>query len=164
MIPTTDPTIFWIIAFFLVGLGLAGTLLPVIPGTSLVFLGLVVAASIDGFQKVGWITLVILGLLTAASYGIDLVATAQGTKRVGASKKAVVGAVLGSIVGLFFGIPGLLIGPFAGAVAGEWLVHRDLKKAGKAGVGTWIGLVISGVAKLVLAFIMIGLFVTAYLL
>lgn len=158
-----DPTLLWFLAILMVGVGVAGIFIPVLPGTLLVFLGLLLAASIDGFQKVGWIPLVLLGLLAASSYAIDLIASAQGTKRVGASKNAAVGAIIGSIAGLFFGIPGLVIGPFAGAAIAEYLVHRDPRRAGKAGLGTWLGLVIGGVLKVGLIVVMIGIFILAYL-
>jgi hypothetical protein len=158
-----DATLLWFLALLMVAVGAVGVFLPVLPGTLLVFLGLLVAASADGFQKVGWIPIAILGLLAASSYVIDLVASAHGTRRVGASKHAAVGALVGSIVGLFFGIPGILIGPFAGAAIGEFLVRRDVKQAGKAGLGTWLGLVIGGVLKIALIGVMIGVFIIAYL-
>jgi hypothetical protein len=158
-----DATLLWFLALLMVAVGAVGVFLPVLPGTLLVFLGLLVAASADGFQKVGWIPIAILGLLAASSYVIDLVASAHGTRRVGASKHAAIGALVGSIVGLFFGIPGILIGPFAGAAIGEYLVRRDMKQAGKAGLGTWLGLVIGGVLKIALIGVMIGVFIIAYL-
>ena len=158
-----DPTLLWFLAILMVGVGVVGVFIPVLPGTLLVFLGLLVAASVDGFQKVGWIPIVLLGLLAASSYVIDLIASAHGAKRVGASKYAAIGAIIGSVVGLFFGVPGVVIGPFAGAALGEYLVHRDPKRAGKAGLGTWLGLVIGGVLKIGLIFVMIGVFTIAYL-
>ena len=158
-----DPTLLWFLAILMVGVGVAGMFIPVLPGTLLVFLGLVVAASVDSFQKVGWIPIVLLGLLAVSSYAIDVIASAHGTKRVGASRNATIGALIGSIVGIFFGIPGILIGPFAGAAIGEYMVHRDAKRAGKAGLGTWLGLVIGGVLKIGLIFVMIGVFIIAYL-
>lgn len=154
----------WIVAIILVGVGVAGTVLPALPGTPLVFVGLLIAAWADGFQKVGWITLVFLAILTLASFAVDFLATSMGAKRVGASYLAVGGAVLGTIVGIFFGIPGLLLGPFLGAVAGEYISRRDLRQAGKVGLGTWLGLVVGSAAKLALTFLMLGLFITAYIL
>jgi uncharacterized protein YqgC (DUF456 family) len=154
----------WIVAVILVIAGMAGTVLPALPGTPLVFLGLLVAAWADGFQKVGWFTLVLLGILTVASLVIDFLATSMGAKRVGASMLAVVGAAIGTIVGIFLGIPGLILGPFIGAVLGEYIARRDLRQAGKVGLGTWLGLVLGSAAKLALTFLMIGLFVAAYYL
>jgi len=159
----SDPLL-WIVAAFLVIAGLVGIVLPAVPGTLLVFLGLCVAAAIDGFQKVGWITLAFLAVLTLLAYGIDFVAASLGAKRVGASKGAIIGAALGMLIGLFFGIPGIILGPFLGAIAGEWIVARDLRQAGKAGAGTWLGLILGTAAKLALVFVMIGIFALSYLL
>ena len=164
MLPA-DPLIplLWVLAAVLVVVGLVGTLLPMLPGVALVFLGLVVAAWAEGFQQVGWFTLVILGLLTLLAYALDLAATALGTRRVGASRRAVWGAGLGTLVGLFFGLPGLLVGPFAGAVLGEYTVQRRLGPAGVAGAGAWLGFALGVAAKIALAFTMLGIFALAYL-
>lgn len=156
--------LYWFIAVVMVAAGLLGTIIPVIPGVPLVFLGLLLAAWIDGFQKVGWPTLVILFLLTLSATVIDVVATSLGAKKAGASRGALLGAGGGMIVGLFFGIPGIILGPFLGAALGEYLVRRDMVQAGKAGVGTWIGLVVATAAKVALIFAMIGVFALAYLL
>lgn len=152
----------WILGVLLILVGLAGTVLPALPGAPLVFAGLLLGAWADGFQKVGVFTLVVLGLLTVASTVIDLLATRLGAQRAGASRLAQVGAVLGTLVGLFFGLPGLFLGPFAGAVIGEYVSRRNWKQAGHAGLGTWLGILLGTAAKLAVAFTMIGIFVTAY--
>lgn len=152
----------WIAGIVLVLAGLAGTVLPALPGVPLVFVGLLLAAWADGFTKVGIPTLVLLGILTAVAVAVDLVAGSFGAKQAGASKGAVVGSAVGAIVGIFFGLPGLLVGPFAGALLGEFLVKKDWKQAGKAGVATWIGLALGTAAKVALAFTMVGLFALAY--
>ena len=105
----------WLLAALLVAIGVAGSVLPALPGVPLVFAGLVVAAWADDFQKVGWFVLSLLALLTVLSFLIDLAATALGAKRVGATRLAVIGAALGTVLGIFLGLPGLLLGPFAGA-------------------------------------------------
>ena len=92
----------WALAVALIVIGVIGTFLPVLPGAALVFGGMLLAAWIDGFQRVGWITLVILGVLTALVFGVDIVSGFLGAKRVGASKLAIVGAAIGTVVGLFF--------------------------------------------------------------
>ena len=153
----------WVLAALLVILGLAGTVLPALPGVPLVFGGLLVAAWADDFQRVGWVVLVVLGLLTVASLAIELIATALGAKRVGATKLAVLGAALGTLLGIFLGIPGLILGPFVGAVAGEMLSHGEWRQATRAGVATWIGLLFGTLAKLALVFTMLGIFLFAYL-
>ncbi len=154
----------WLLVVVLVVLGIAGTVLPALPGVTLVFAGLLLAAWIDGFAKVGWLPLVILGLLTALSFVVDFAATALGARRVGATRLAVIGAFVGTLAGFFLGLPGLILGPFLGAVAGELISNRDLGRAGKVGLGTWIGMVFGTAAKLALAFSMLGIFVAAWLI
>jgi hypothetical protein len=144
--------------------GLAGSVLPALPGVPLVFAGLVVGAWADDFQRVSWLTLTLLGILTIASFAIDLAATALGAKRVGATKLAVAGAMLGTLGGAFLGIPGLILGPFAGAVAGEMLSHGRMQQATRAGFATWMGLIFGTLAKLALVFAMLGVFAVAYFL
>lgn len=152
----------WIAVALLVLVGIAGVVFPALPGTPFVFIGLLLAAYIDNFTRVGWVTLTILGVLTLLSIGVDFFATAVGAKRVGASPKALWGATLGTIVGIFFGIPGLILGPFIGAAAGEYLSRKDLMQAGKVGVGTWLGILLGVAMKIALVFTMLGVFVTAY--
>ncbi|HQZ45843.1 MAG TPA: DUF456 family protein [Usitatibacteraceae bacterium] len=158
-----DPVILQVIAVVLVIVGLAGTVIPLLPGVAFVFGGLLLAAWADDFQRVGALTLTILGLLTALAIAADLLASALGAKRMGASPRAIVGATLGAILGLFFGLPGLVLGPFIGAVAGELSANRQLLHAGRAGLGTWLGLLLGSIAKLTLAFLMVGVFATAWL-
>src|SRR5512133_1783030 len=100
----------WLLCFVLVLVGFAGAVLPAIPGPPLVFFGLLAGAAADGFDRVGWVTLVLLFLLTCLTFGVDIAATALGAQRAGASRLAIVGALLGSLVGLAFGLPGLLVG------------------------------------------------------
>ncbi len=152
----------WILAVLLVLIGLAGIVLPALPGTALVFAGLLLAAGIDGFEKVGWLPLLALGVLTGLSYVAELAATGAGAKKAGASRQAVIGAMIGIVVGIFFGIAGIFLGPFLGAAAGEYLANRDLLRAGRAGYGTLLGLVLGAAMKIALALTMIGVFVTAY--
>lgn len=154
----------WIVALLLVLAGLAGTIVPGLPGAPLVLAGLVLAGWIDGFAHTTWLTWVSLGLLGAASLAVDLLASALGAQRFGASPRALVGAALGAVVGLFFGLPGLVLGPFAGAVAGEYSARRDLAQAGRAGIGTFLGLLFGAAAKAALALAMVAVFAAATLL
>jgi uncharacterized protein YqgC (DUF456 family) len=151
----------WTIGIVLVIVGLVGTVLPALPGAMLIVAGLVVAAWADGFTKVGVVTLVIIGVIGAASYLVDFAAAALGAKKFGASPRAMVGAGLGTLLGLFLGIPGLIIGPFLGAVIGELTVHRDMAKVGKAGFAAWIGFLVGMAVKVGIAFLMIGIFLLA---
>lgn len=159
--------LYYAIAALLVIIGLLGTVLPALPGLPLVFGGMLLAAWAGGFQQVGVPMLVLLGVLTALSLAIDVWATALGAKRVGASRKAIVGAMLGTVAGLLFGPLGLLLGPFAGALAGELLHRRSvaaghLGDAARIGFGTWIGILFGTALKLGLAFAMLGLFALAW--
>ena len=158
-----DPTpIYYVLAGLLILVGIAGTVLPALPGLPLVFAGMLLAAWAGNFQEVGWVPLLVLGLLTLLSLGIDFFATSLGAKRVGASKLAVAGAVLGTFAGLFFGPVGLFAGPFVGALGGELIHGREVRKAAKVGFGTWLGIVFGIVLKLGLAFAMVGLFAFAW--
>jgi uncharacterized protein YqgC (DUF456 family) len=154
--------LWYLLAALLVLGGIAGSVLPALPGVPMVFAGLLVAAWAGDFTRVGVVTLVLLGLLTLASFAIDFAATALGAKRVGATKLAVAGAALGTLAGLFLGIPGLILGPFVGAVAGELLSHGQVQQATRAGVATWVGLLFGTLAKLALVFTMLGVFAFAY--
>jgi len=151
----------WTLAVALIAVGLVGVVLPAVPGTMLIFAGLVLGAWADGFTRVGPGTLVVLGLLAAASYGIDFAAAALGAKRLGASRRAMAGAALGTLLGLGFGLPGLIVGPFLGALLGELTTNRDLIRAGRMGVAAWVGFAIGMVAKVAMAFLMIGIFLAA---
>lgn len=161
--------LWWTLAALLVLVGLAGTLLPALPGVPFVFMGLLVAAWIGQFERIGWPTITLLALLTALAIVVDLLASVFGAKRAGASKLALLGATIGSIVGLFFGLVGIFIFPFVGAVVGELIArkemaHQAVGQAAKVGVATWLGLLFGALAKLALALTMIGVFVVAYFL
>src|SRR5919106_1803582 len=108
----------WTLAIALVVIGLIGVVVPALPGTVLIFAGLLLGAWADGFTRVGIPTIVVIGLIGAASYGVDFAAAAVGAKHLGASKRAMAGAALGTFFGVFFGLPGLVVGPFVGAVLG----------------------------------------------
>jgi uncharacterized protein YqgC (DUF456 family) len=152
----------WAAAIVLVVVGLAGIVFPALPGTVLIFLGLLLAAWTEGFARVGIPILVVLGILTVASYFIDVAMMALGMKHLGASRRAMAGAAFGTLAGLFFGLPGLIVGPFAGAVIGELTVQRDLGRAGRAGLAAWIGFLVGTVVKMGVAFAMVGIFVAAW--
>jgi len=149
----------WILAVLLVAAGFAGLVLPAMPGAPLLFLGLVCAAWAEGFAQVGWTWLAVIGFLAALTYPVDLAAGAFGAKRFGASGRAVLGAALGGLVGLFLGLPGILLGPFVGAALAELSARRDLLRAGRSGLGATLGLAIGVAAKLALAFAMLGIFI-----
>src|SRR5690554_2150978 len=157
------------LALVLALVGLAGTVLPALPGVPLVFAAMLLAAWAGDFERIGAVALSILAVLTLASVAVDFWASAVGAKRVGASGKALAGAVLGIFVGMFFGLLGVFAGPFVGAVIGELLHLRSLGRRGmvqaaRVGTGTWVGVVMAVGLKLMLAFAMIGIFALAWLL
>lgn len=154
----------FVIAAILILAGMAGAVLPVLPGVPLVFAGMLLAAWADHFEHVGPVTLVVLVLLGAVAMAVDFLAGLAGARRVGASRLALVGATLGTLAGFFFGLPGIVFGPFAGAVAGELVAGGHARHAAHVGLGTWLGLLFGTLAKLALCFTMLGVFVFAFVI
>lgn len=161
---TPESLILWTLAVVLIAVGIAGTILPALPGPVLIFAGFLVAAWADDFQRVGPAILVLLALLTIVAYLVDFAATVLGVQRSGASGRAVVGAAIGLFAGIPFGLPGLLLGPFAGAVLAELTVRNDLRQASRAGFAAWLGFIVGTVAKLAIVFAMLGIFLAALFL
>lgn len=156
--------IFYALAAALIVVGIAGTILPALPGVTLVFAGMVLAAWVGDFQHIGWPTLVVLGVLTALALIVDFVAGLLGAKRLGASSRALWGAAIGTLAGLFFFPIGLIVGPFAGALIGELLAGGTLRKATSVGLGAWLGFIFGTLAKIALCFAMVGVFAGVWLL
>ena len=155
-------TLYYVLAGALVLVGLAGVVLPALPGLPLMFADLWLAAWAGGYDQVGVGTVIMLAVLTLLSLGVDIVAALMGARRVGASRLALLGAAIGTVAGLFMGLAGILVGPFVGALLGEWLHGRRLGMAARVGVGTWLGIVFAAVLKLTLGFAMLGIFVFAW--
>ena len=154
----------WVIAVALIVVGVVGTVLPALPGAILVFGGIALAAWIDDFARISGWTLALLGVMTALAWAIDFVAAAMGARKVGASRHAIVGAALGTIAGVFTGFVGLLFMPLVGAAIGEFVAQRDVARAGRVGMATWIGLLAGTALKVAIVFAMVGVFVVALLL
>jgi uncharacterized protein YqgC (DUF456 family) len=159
----TIHTLWYVLAAVLIVVGFIGTVLPALPGVPLVFAGMLIAAWADGFQHVGLWTLIGLGVLTVIAVAVDFLAGLAGAKRVGASRLALFGAAIGTIVGIFFGVAGLLLGPFVGALLGELFAGGTLRRATNVGVGAWIGFLIGTVLKLGVCFAMLGIFALAFI-
>jgi hypothetical protein len=153
-----ETVLLWVLVAVLLLLGLAGLVLPALPGPPLLFGGLLLAAWIEDFAYVGTGTLVALGVMALLMFLVDLAATAFGAKRFGASRRAAVGAAIGALLGMFMGLIGVVIGPFIGAMVGELSGNAGLRAAGRAGVGATIGLAIGAAAKLALGVAMLGVF------
>ena len=153
----------WVLAVAMIVIGLAGTVLPVLPGIALIFGGILVAAWIDDFTRIAPWTVVALGVLAAIAFAVDYLGAVHGAKRLGASRLAIIGAAIGVVAGIFGGLIGVVVFPFLGAVAGEFIAQRDLRRAGRVGVATWIGLAVGTAVKVAIAFTMVGLFIVALL-
>lgn len=154
----------WTIAVLMIVAGVVGTVVPMLPGPLLVFAGLVLGAWIGGFAQVSVATVVVLGVLTVASWVIDYLSGVMGAQKVGATRQAIVGAAIGTVLGIFTGLWGLLFMPLAGAAIGEYLAIRDHVRATHVGIATWIGMMIGAVLKIAITFLMIGVFVAALIL
>lgn len=153
-----------VLGALLVIIGLAGSVLPALPGTPLMFVGMLLVAWGTGFTTLGWGILAILAALTILSLVLDFVANLLGAKRAGASRLALVGAALGTLIGFFFGLAGILLGPFIGAFAGEYIHSRHGGMATRVGIGTWVGILLGLVARVSIAFLMLGIFALALVL
>jgi uncharacterized protein len=130
----------WAATMLLMALGIIGTVLPVIPGTAMILGAAILHRVMLGPERsVGWWTLGLLVLLTLLSFAIDVAGGSLGARRFGATRWGMFGAFAGAIVGIFFSLPGLLIGPILGAVAGELIGGKRLVDAGRAGWGTLLG-------------------------
>ncbi len=151
----------WAAVVALIVAGIAGTVVPVIPGAILVFAGITLAAWIDGFTRIPAWALVVFAALTLLAWMVDYVAAAMGARRAGASRLAVRGAAIGTVAGIFGGLVGLVFMPLVGAALGEYIAQRDLRRAGHVGIATWIGLLVGTAAKIAIVFAMVGLFVFA---
>ncbi|WP_341893309.1 DUF456 domain-containing protein [Variovorax sp. YR752] len=167
----------WLLAISLMAVGLAGVILPVLPGAILVLAGAALGAWIDGFAKVSGWTVGVIAVLAVLAWATDYVAALLGAKKAGASPAAVAGAAIGTVLGILMGFVGLLFMPLVGAAAGEYW-HQQRRNGGfasaadhamagrqaaRVGVATWIGQLLGTVVKVVLVFLMIGVFAVAYM-
>lgn len=159
----TSMVLAWLAVVALIVVGLAGTVLPALPGTLFVLAGIALGAWIEDFQRVSGFTVGLAAALAVLAWVLDYVAGLLGAKRAGASRQALVGAALGTVAGLFMGLVGVLFMPLVGAAIGEYLAQRDHRQSLKVGVSTWVGLMLGMLAKVVLSFMMVGIFVIALL-
>ena len=155
----------WVLCALMIVAGLAGSVLPALPGTALVLGGIVLGAWIDDFNRVGTGMLALIAVLAVVAWVLDYVAGLLGARKAGASRLALIGAAAGTVVGLVMGLVGVLFMPLVGAAVGEYLARREHHRAGqqalKVGVATWLGIMVGLLAKLVIACVMVGLFVAA---
>src|SRR6266581_1907650 len=149
----------WFLTIALFAVGLIGTVVPILPGTTVILAAAIIHRLMLGAEKsIGWKTIVVLVLLTLLSYVFDFLGSYFGAKYFGATKWGAFGAIVGALIGLFFGIIGLFAGPVIGAVAGEFVAGKRMIDAGRAGWGSLLGNLGAMIAKLVIALVMITIF------
>jgi uncharacterized protein YqgC (DUF456 family) len=146
------------LALLVMLVGLVGCVVPALPGPPLILAAAVAHRLYFGAQGVGNWALAFLVGLTLFSLLLDYLATLYGAKKMGATWRGMLGAALGVIVGLFFGLPGVIMGPFLGATALELTAGRQLRESAQAGLGAMLGLVGGAFGKLICGAIMFGLF------
>jgi uncharacterized protein YqgC (DUF456 family) len=151
-------TLLNVAAAALIALGLAGAMVPAVPGIPLIFGGIWLIAGVDHYRHLGRWWLICIAAVGAVGLSIDLLAGALGVKRVGASNQAVLGALVGTVIGLFFGFPGLLFGSFVGAVLGELAAGSSVLRSTNVGISAWLGLIFGTIVKLVSSLMMLALF------
>lgn len=141
--------------------GVAGVVVPALPGSALLVAGALLIAWAEGFTRVSGWTVGVCAAIGVVIWAVDFVAAALGAKAFGASKWAVVGAGLGLLVGLFLGLPGIVLGPAAGAIVLEYLRDPGFERALKAGLGAFLGFILGSVVKVTLAFALVGVVLLA---
>jgi uncharacterized protein YqgC (DUF456 family) len=155
---TAEQIIGLILALLVMCVGLAGAILPGVPSTPLVLFAAIAHKIYFGPTGAGWVVMTMLVGLTAFALVMDYLATVYGAKKLGATWRGAVGAIVGGLIGLFFHLPGLLLGPFVGAFVFEKVSGRTWKDSGRAGVGATIGLLAGALGKLACCVAMMGLF------
>lgn len=160
----TADVLWYVTAAVVILVGIAGTILPALPGVPVVFAGMWLAAWAGDYALIGSGSLILLGVLAGLAVLLDFVAGVLGARRVAATGAALWGATIGTVVGIFFGLAGLLLGPFVGALIGEASAGGSIMRSTHVGVATWVGLLFGTIAKIALSFTMLGIFVAALLI
>ncbi len=157
------PIVLYVAGVALLAAGVAGLVLPVLPGAVLLVLGVISLAWAGDFAILGWGTVAFAGVMGLAITAVDWAASLLGAKAFGASKWAVIGSAVGLVVGLFLGLPGIVLGPAVGALAFEYARDPNFERALKAGVGAFVGFVVGSVLKVTLAFVLVGVVALRFL-
>jgi hypothetical protein len=155
---TAEQIIGFGVAMLIMALGVAGSVLPGLPSTPLVLVGAVAHKLYFGEASADWWVIGLLGGFMVLSLLMDYLATVYGAKRLGATWRGMVGAVVGGLVGLFFNLVGVLIGPFVGAMLFEMAAGRDVRASSKAGLGATLGLLAGALGKVGCSVAMMGVF------
>jgi len=155
-------TLWWILTVLLMLIGLAGTVIPLIPGTVLILAGAVLhRIALGAEHSVGWGTLAGLTFLMLVSQALELLSGSLGAKYFGATRWGAIGGILGGIVGLFFGLAGLIAGPLLGVLIGELLGGQEILPATRSTWGTLLGSTAGMIGKVLIALVMIAWFTVA---
>ena len=164
-IPTFMTALWWTLTLILMLVGLAGAVIPLLPGTTIILAAAILHRLMLGEDhSIGLWTIGGLTFLTAVSYVVEFFSGSVGAKKFGATRWGGIGGMIGTIVGLFFGIPGVFVGPIVGVLLGELLGGQGLLPAGKSTWGTFLGTAAGIVLKLIIAGLMIGWFLIAALM
>jgi uncharacterized protein YqgC (DUF456 family) len=157
MEPVIVSTVVWLVLLF----GLAGTMLPILPGVGLIFAGIALYALYFGIDEIGMVTLIILGGVAVFSLVLDHFASIYGAVRFGSTKWGVIGSIVGGLFGVIvLNIPGLVLGIFFGAVAGELVfAKKDLHQSLRVGWGSVLGFLGGTVLKFILGVAMVVTFI-----
>src|SRR5256885_15433722 len=130
----------WLFAIVLMALGLIGTVIPIVPGTTIILAAAVVhRVALGADRSLGMSALIAMLVLTLVTYAIDAAAGFLGAKRFGATKWGLIGGAAGALLGLFFGLLGLFVGPVIGAIAGELICGGGGSETCGGGVGAILG-------------------------
>ena len=157
-------TVLFLLMLLVMGVGLAGTILPWVPGIPLIYAGYIVFGLFTDWKYFGTGFMVFWGTVTFLMIILDYYAGAIGARRHGASAAGTWGSVLGAILGIvFLGFIGIIVGPFLGAVVGELLAGKTSGSALRSGWGTFLGLLAGSLFKLIVGITMVGVFVWRYL-
>jgi uncharacterized protein YqgC (DUF456 family) len=149
-----------VIAVAIMLIGLLGAILPGLPSTPLVVVGAMAHRALLGPNGSDWWVIIALLIITIGSLILEYLASIIGAKKLGATWRGITGAVVGTIVGFFFSLPGLILGPFIGAFTFEIVGGRSFEESGKAGIGAILGLLAGALGKIIACVLMIGLFVS----
>jgi uncharacterized protein YqgC (DUF456 family) len=154
--------VLYVVAALLMVAGVAGAILPALPGIPLIFAGIWLAAGVDHYRHLGPWWLVAIAVAGLIGMAMDFIAGLLGARSVGASGRALWGAAIGTVVGMFFGLPGLLLGPFIGALLGELASGTSVLRSAHVGLSTWFGMLVGTLVKLVMSVVMLGMFAFAF--
>jgi len=155
---TTEQIIGLALAFLIMSIGMLGTILPGLPSTPFILVPAILHRLYFGEASASYLALGIMIGLALLSLGLDYIATLYGAKKLGATWRGMLGAVLGALIGLFFSLPGILLGPFVGAALLELAGGRRTEDAIRAGVGAVLGIFVGALGKAVCCIVMITLF------